>query len=194
MFLKPPFSNRLRPTSLMMSTLLIVHRHDSPFRGSLVRCAIFNPVLASSMPKEAGNTCVACYRMSSKRHRTYAMCRRHVEANERMLNTQTSDFPSRLSHFNFLPQTSPVKVTNQTIGPAMSRLNNTMQSIFYLHVPESKPSFQPQRQKEGDYAANYSESKPDGPWVNRLDFVEDFLLEHSAPGTWITSIQISGIF
>lgn len=76
----------------------------------------------------------------------------------------------------------------------MSRLKNTMQSIFYLHVPESKPSFPPREQKDGDYAANSSETKPDGPWANRLNFVEDFLLEHSAPDTWITSIRISGIF
>ena len=76
----------------------------------------------------------------------------------------------------------------------MSRLKNTMQRTFYLHVVESKLSFQPQEQKDGDHAANSSETEPDGSWARRLSFVEDFLLEHSTHGACITSVEISGNF
>ena len=42
--------------------------------------------------------------------------------------------------------------------------------------------------------ANPSEIKPDGPWASGLTFVEDFTREHSLPGLYITSIEISGVF
>ena len=76
----------------------------------------------------------------------------------------------------------------------MSRLHNAMQSIVYLQVPERKPPFQAREQNDREDAANSSEIKPDGPRVSRLTFVEDFLLEHSAPGACITPIEISGSF
>lgn len=72
--------------------------------------------------------------------------------------------------------------------------HNTMQSIFYLQVLEKPLSFQPQEQKDGDHAANSSDTKPDGPWASRLNFVEDFLLEHAVHGNCITSTEISGSF
>jgi hypothetical protein len=76
----------------------------------------------------------------------------------------------------------------------MTRLENTMQSIFYLQVLERTLPFQPREQNAGDHAANSPETKPNGPRASRLTFVEDFLLEHSAPGACITSIEISGSF
>lgn len=76
----------------------------------------------------------------------------------------------------------------------MSRLKNTMQSIFYLQVLEKPASFQPREQKDGNQAANSPEIKPYGPLASRLTFVEDFLLEHSAAGACITSVEISGSF
>jgi hypothetical protein len=42
--------------------------------------------------------------------------------------------------------------------------------------------------------ANPSEIMPDGPRASRLTFVEDFTREHSFPGLYITSIEISGSF
>ena len=76
----------------------------------------------------------------------------------------------------------------------MTRLENTMQSIFYLQVLERTLPFQPREQNAGDHGANSPETKPNGPRASRLTFVEDFLLEHSAPGACITSIEISGSF
>ena len=76
----------------------------------------------------------------------------------------------------------------------MSRLKNTMESTAYLQVLERKLSFQPREQNDGDHAANSPGTKPNGPRASRLIFVEDFLLEHSAPGACITSIEISGSF
>ncbi len=43
-------------------------------------------------------------------------------------------------------------------------------------------------------SADSSEIKPDGPWSDRLTFIEDFTLEHSLSGLGITSIEISGSF
>ena len=76
----------------------------------------------------------------------------------------------------------------------MSRLTNSMQSILHLQVLERKLSFQFGEQNDGDVVANSSETKPDCPRTSRLTFVEDFLLEHSAPGGCIASIEISGSF
>jgi hypothetical protein len=76
----------------------------------------------------------------------------------------------------------------------MSRLKSTMESTVYLQVLERALSFQPGEQNDGDHAPNSPETKPNGPRASRLTFVEDFLLEHSAPGACITSIEISGSF
>ena len=92
------------------------------------------------------------------------------------------------------PKTSTVQVTNRTIGSAMCRLKNTIQSTLYLQALKETLSFQPGEQNEGDDVAHSSETKPDGPRTSRLTFVEDFLLEHSAPGGRIASIEISGSF
>lgn len=73
----------------------------------------------------------------------------------------------------------------------MSRLKNAMQSIVYLRVLERQLSFQPPEQSDG---IDLSETKPGGPWASRRTFVEDFILEHCAPGSCITSIEISGSF
>lgn len=96
--------------------------------------------------------------------------------------------------FQLPPQTSTVQVNNRMIGNAMSRLKNAIQSTICLPVLERKPLFQPREQNDGGHAANSSETNPNGSRASRLTFVEDFLLEHSAPGACITSIEISGSF
>ena len=76
----------------------------------------------------------------------------------------------------------------------MSHLTNTIESIFYLQVLERKLSFQPGEQNDKDHVANSSETEPKGPLTSRQSFVEAFLLEHSALGGCIASIEISGSF
>lgn len=103
-------------------------------------------------------------------------------------------FSSRLSRFQLRPQTSTVQVTNRTIGSAMSRLKNTMPSTFYLQVLERTLSFQPLEQNDEDHTANSPEINPDETRASRLTFVEDFLLEHSAPGPASLQSRIQAVF
>ena len=76
----------------------------------------------------------------------------------------------------------------------MSPLQNTIQSTLYLQVLKGTLSFQLGEPNDGDDVADSLETRPDGPRTSRLTFVEDFLLEHSAPGGCIASIEISGSF
>ena len=88
-------------------------------------------------------------------------------------------------------QTSTVQGRNQATGPAMSPLENSMQRIVYRRVRQTQPAFRPVEQNN---RANSSKVNLDGSWKSRRTFVEDFLLEHSFPGTAISSIEISGSF
>jgi hypothetical protein len=73
----------------------------------------------------------------------------------------------------------------------MSSVKNAMQSIVYLRLLERQLSFQPPEQSDG---VDLSETKQGGPCASKLTFVEDFILEHCAPGACISSIEISGSF
>lgn len=62
---------------------------------------------------------------------------------------------------------------------------------LYASPDKTRRSLRPVR-KAG--TANSSEIKSDGPWAAKLTFVEDYILEHSLPGSHTASIEISGCF
>jgi hypothetical protein len=91
-----------------------------------------------------------------------------------------------------LPQTSTVQERNRPTGSAMTLLKKCdAKNRLSANRNQSRHSFRPVGQAD---RANPSEIKPDGPRASRLTFVEDFTLEHSLPGLYITSIEISGSF
>ena len=96
------------------------------------------------------------------------------------------------SAFQALPQTSTVQARNRPTGTAMSLLKKCdAKNRLSASRNQSRHSFKPVEQAD---RANPSEIKPDGPPTSRLNFVEDFTLEHSLLGLHITSIEISGSF
>ena len=61
--------------------------------------------------------------------------------------------------------------------------------------PEGRNQSQPQSSPAGQaHGACSSEIRPDGPWTDRLTFLEDFTREHSLSRLQLTSIEISGSF
>lgn len=152
-----------------------------------------SPLLAPSVPEGAVTTCYPgdrVVRTSSSIIKVTPTARGSKWAYARY-NDKPSLSPLALQ---LPPQTSTVQVTNRTIGFAMSRLKNATQSTFDLQVLGRTLSFQPREQNYEDHAAISPETKPNGPRASRLTFVEDFLLEHSAPGGCIASTEISGSF
>ena len=72
----------------------------------------------------------------------------------------------------------------------MSNLKSAMQHIAYPR----KTTFDPTAAKSAGDQACSLDTKPGARSASRLSFVDDFLLEHSAPSADITSIEISGTF
>jgi hypothetical protein len=88
--------------------------------------------------------------------------------------------------------TSIVQVRNCTTGVAVSLLKKSVvKNRLAMNRDKSQCPFRPLGQAGG---VNSSEIKPDGPLVDRMSFVEDFIREHSSPILHMASIGISGIF
>jgi hypothetical protein len=73
----------------------------------------------------------------------------------------------------------------------MNPRENAMQMTVYPHALQVQLAVRPVEQND---RTNPSKIKPDKPWKGRMTFVEDFIVEHSVPGTPVTSIEISGHF